>query len=133
MGIDPGKTTGYCICLCIIGAKPLYLTSGTVDFSELGLAELEMYTSLIVKHRVDEVIIEDVIKSGQMNVDKFIQIRAYERAFIAANTRKVCVEVQSAQHTKACKVAVPVEAKGKHAKDAYRIVAAKLQKFYSNV
>ena len=125
MGIDPGgKTTGICVAVDKPKSDPapIYSNEYSLEDSYHGIR------SAVTVHRPDVIIIEDVVKTGQMNTDKFNQVRAFERAFIAGSTapagKKIQINTISPQHTRACKVEVPKEVKGRHARDAYRVATA---------
>lgn len=127
LGIDPGKTTGVCVVVNRPGSPPYPLASGEYKF-DTAFNEL---LQLIRIHRPNTAIVESVVKTGTLNVDKHMQIQAFERAVLAcglASIKKVPVVIQSPEHTKKCQVVVPPEVKGRHARDAYRVAAAYLLK-----
>jgi hypothetical protein len=128
IGIDPGKTTGWCVVVKRPGSAPAPIASGEWAFDE-GIKPM-LFT--LLNHRPDQAVIEAVIKSGVMNIDKHVQIQSFERAMIAcemARPSKIPTAVQSPEITKKCPVEVPnSEVKGRHARDAYRVAAAWLLK-----
>lgn len=94
MGIDPGKTTGIFVIefsegatACIgKGDLPLHSKSSKEErpLPDLYAGLLSVAVRLPAK-AIDQIVIEDVVKSGIMNRDKYDQICAFTHAMIFAD------------------------------------------------
>ncbi len=78
---DPGKNTG----LVVVGldgpaAATDLLYADTVEFCRFADQDMYTYEMVLTRHKPDVIIVEDVVTSGRLNNDKFIQIRAFDRA-----------------------------------------------------
>lgn len=123
LGLDPGKTTGAC-----------FVKVSTLDKSyqqayqstEIPLDKLtaDFIDSLITTYRADEVVIEDVVKSGHLSKDKFNQIRAFDRCAQGAKKAGIDPDIISPEVRKRGKKEPPKSLTG-HVKDAYLIATYK--------
>lgn len=122
MGVDPGRTTGITFVeLMDNGLHPSYSTETHLD--DL----FKVVSGLLDHYRKKHLFggVEEVIRGGQLNVDKYDQIRAYTIATELFKSRGVRYhEVTPHQRAVLEKfIIVPDSIHGNHARDAYRIAA----------
>lgn len=123
VGVDPGVTTGLCICTFKDGADGF--TFNTTDFYEIELSYdfSDRVDMILAGVRPTLVVIESVVQSGHLSREKIQQIRAHDRTIVAAHKRGIKVVEVQPQATKLIRK-VPDQVKGNHARDAYRVVMA---------
>lgn len=132
LGIDPGKTTGWCAVMTIAATEnPI-----PVSWGQFGITEdiEKLLSTIITKHKVEVAVVECVVKAGRMTRGKIDQLEAYNRivTVLNGNTRtklsvagkSVLTIVQIPPQTRKIVRSVPREIRGIHARDAYRQAVA---------
>jgi len=122
IGIDPGKTTGVCVVLLKKSGKVDAINSKELSLGNLAreLSEIYCKMALAYAHSLS-VVIEDVVKTGRMNKDKFDQIVAFERACNMVDYKQKVIQPEN---RKRHNIKVPKQVTGTHARDAYKIAVA---------
>lgn len=122
IGIDPGKTTGVCVVLLKKSGKVDAINSMELSLGNLARELSELYYKFGWAYSYSlSVVIEDVVKTGRMNKDKFDQIVAFERACSTVNYKQKVIQPEN---RKRHNIKVPKHVTGTHARDAYRIAVA---------
>jgi len=119
IGVDPGKTTGVCVSdLTNNKLTPVFSYEDDISAVQETIQKAErVFEDPVV------VVVEDVVKTGRMNKDKFDQIVAFDRARTATKGEAVIIPPEA---TKKHKVKPPKIVKGRHARDAFRVIIAYL-------
>ena len=126
MGVDPGVTTGICVCSLDRGSTNSVLV--VIDHAEIEFSSnfrKDMW-HFIHKYIPRVIVMESVVYAGKLNREKVIQIKAEDRLKeLAKNTGFLLMEV-TPEERKRVKEA-PKSVSGSHARDAYRAVEALLR------
>lgn len=130
LGVDPGGTTGLCLVHVDVEDKATQVVvSEEVPLKELTPTVLDYY---LMFDDLTAVVFESIVSTGALTEGKINQIRAAERvlfeaevyekdkalAFITPEARKKIKEV-------------PPEVHGDHARDAFRVVRAFINRLWT--
>lgn len=129
IGVDPGVTTGLCICRVSPDQdSPGEYVVSVEGFIETSLLDIfEHMDTAISNLDAELVVIESIVHSGYLNKEKVTQIRAHERAVTMADYWGIPVEEVTPQEVKRI-TCLDSDVKGNHARDAYRVIMAYLVK-----
>ncbi len=127
MGVDPGGTTG--ICICRLGEQEIVVVyHGQWKLQDLITGNWSAGNQLCgLMSTVDITAMESVVASGMLTAGKIDQIKAEDRIFVESSLRNIEVAYITPEERKRVKQ-VPKEVKGDHARDAYRVAVAYLWK-----
>ncbi len=118
LGIDPGRNTGLCI---LKGSEVISYTT----IEHISVAILQGWVKK-QEADIDLIVVEAVVTTGKLNLDKAQQIMAYTVAVEYANLNKIACAILHPELRKQLGSKIVLGVKGDHAKDAYRIVQAHL-------
>ncbi len=124
VAFDPGDTTGAVAAL----VKPKAKFIQVIHQGEIEPSDIKGFSSHVAKQGESVGIIEGVVKSGHLSVDKFNQIVVYTRCLVCLehfNADRI-IEIPPSIN-KNVKGEVPDTIKGNHAKDAYRLILAAIE------
>lgn len=126
IGIDPGVTTGICVCLYKrIPQEEYGFSLVPVHHEEIVFHDNFFFdiAKLLIVHKPQIAVMESVVQSGHLSREKVVQIRAHDRTLTAA--RDKAIELKEVQPQAVKRVTfIPSSVKGNHARDAYRIMMA---------